>query len=599
MEKSIRFLCLSLLAAVASVSILVADELHFKGDYFLYSPEKNYIFGAGNLIMTGKTVSISGDILYLDVQSLQGVFYGGLLVKDEAAEKRCDALFFTAFPLQLLYETFADKIAKEGGADLTNIIEKLAPEILKKTDLFFEFREFRIDRYKRIKAQKIIPYVMGLPTVPMKSFTLSKGETPDKTTLFFKNLNYSDMDGLSVSFISRLREKFIKGDFDLKFYEKELLKLEGAKRGVLVSGGSDFLLKNSELLNFSVLLNSGDGSYNLGFSRRKSLKYFDYSLSQSISGRQDAPAFYQFASDLTVKKLKFLAPTFNFSHNLRKSYSYGISTPLTLWNRLGLNMRWIRNILKDDFVSDIADFSTSLTFDSSIISLSSSYNFSKDMLAAVTRKNFSINMKLQPLYFLDKNISIQVSSFYMFSDIPSGADSLVRISPGMNFVIDSAGVLLPAGIKLVPSFTLNHIWDNQEENFSDFNSQFALEKEVGKFKCSLAYALASRYRSKNFWVEGSNMKNMNIDFGLIDPAKYSFSLRFYYNNALALENVIFSGRVNLPFNFVFSSFALYYHDVKRFQTLEIFLEKKILHNAKLQGGYSLALKKFFIQIVSI
>lgn len=599
MEKFTKLLCLSLLIAALSVSLSAASDLHFKGDYFLFSDQSDYIYGRGNIEMKGKNTLVKGDVLYFDIQSLQGVIYGNVQAKTGTEEKTCQALFFTVFPLQLLHETFSDKIVKEGNEDLNDIIKKHAPEELKKSDLHFEFREFKINKYRRIKARTIIPYIMGLPTVPIRSFVIRMGATPDKTTISFRNLNYSELEGLSVSFMIRLKEKFMKGDFDLKLFEKQLLGLDNPKRGVIFSGNNDFLVKGKSILNVSALLNSADQSYNLGFSHRRDFKFLGYSLSQTLSGRGENPTYFQFASNVTLKKLKVLTPTFNFSHNLKQSYSYGVSTPIKTWKKLDLNMRWGRKILKESFVSDTSDFSTSMSYTASILNLSSNYNFSKNLLDAATRKNVSLNMRFNPVHFLDKNVSVNISSFYMFSAIPTGEDMMRRSTPGINAAIHSAGVLLPFGIRLAPSFSFNHIWDDREEDFSDFNSQLSLEKEIGKFKWSLAYSLASRYRSKNFWVEGNNTQNLNMNLEFMNPKRYNFYLRFYYNNDLNLENINFSGKIDLPYNFVFSAFALYYHEGRKLQTLEIFIEKKIFHNAKLQGGYSLALKKFFVQVVSI
>ena len=599
MGKFTKYLCLSLLFIFFFVVVCAADELHFKGNYFIFSAEKDFIYGSGKIVLKSKNTLIKGDVLYMDVKLLQGVIYGNVRVKTGLEEKTCHALFFTAFPMQLLYENFLDNISKDGNKDLNDILIKHAPETLKKTDLFFEFREFRIDKYRRIKAKTIIPYIMGLPTIPIKSFIVRRGETPDKTAIFFKNLNFSDLEGLSASFILRLKKKFVKGDFDLRLFEKELLGLDNPKRGFLFSGSSDFFAKDKSILNFSALLNSGDESYNFSVNHRKDLKNFAYFLSQSLSGRGKTPSFLQFAANVTLKKILFLSPTFSFSHNLKKSYSYGISTPLKVWGKLGLNLRWNRKILKENFVSDMSDISTSLNFNSAIFSLSSNYNFSKNMPDAAGRQNFSLNMRFNPVHFLNKNISLTISSFYMFSSFPSGDESMTRSTPGINVTLQSAGALLPFGFKLAPSFTLNHIWDNQDDDYTDFNSQLSIAKEMGKFNFSLAYALVSRYRSKNFWVEGNNMQNMSINLELLDADKYSFYLRFYYNNDFNLENISLSGKIHLPYNFILSSFVLYYNDENKFRTVEVFLEKKILHNAKLQGGYSLALKKIFIQVVSI
>jgi len=73
MEKFTKYLCLSLLAVFLPLTLCAASGLHFKGDYFLYSDSRDFIYGSGNIIMKGKDSSVTGDVLYLDVQRLQGV----------------------------------------------------------------------------------------------------------------------------------------------------------------------------------------------------------------------------------------------------------------------------------------------------------------------------------------------------------------------------------------------------------------------------------------------------------------------------------------------------------------------------------------------
>lgn len=599
MAKFTRYLCLSLLFSLLPGLLLGRGDIYFKGDYFLYSDQHNYIYGSGKVTMKRGTILVEGDVLYMDVESLQGVIYGRVRLKEGAAEKSCHALFFTAFPLEFLCENFLDKITREGGLEIKDILEKRAPTQLKKSDICFEFREFRINKYGRIKAKYIIPYVMGLPTVPIKSFPIRRGKTPEKTTISFKNLSIFGLDGLSVTFVSRLREKFASGDFDLKLYERELMNVEGPKRGVILSGKSDFLAKKKPFLTLSTLANSGEQSFNVNVSHNWESKYVGYSISQAVSGRENTPVFFNFGSRLTVKKLALFAPSIDFSHDLKRSYSYGISTPIHIWKKMAWNVGWQRKILKGNFASDTSDFSTSLAFTSSLIDLSTNYNVSKNMLDAALRQNFSVNLKFATLSFLDKNVSIDLSSFYMFSAMPTAGESITRSTPGVNLVVTSAGALLPLGFSFVPSFSLNHIWDNREQDYTDFNYLLSLEKAMGRFKFSLAYALTSRYKADNFWVEGSSQQNMNVILDLSDPQKYAFNLRFYFNDDLALENISFSGRVHLGRGFSFSSFALYYQETDRLHSLELFVEKQFMNSGKIQGGYSLALKRFFLRFVSM
>jgi hypothetical protein len=218
---------------------------------------------------------------------------------------------------------------------------------------------------------------------------------------------------------------------------------------------------------------------------------------------------------------------------------------------------------------------------------------------AAVRQNFSVNLRLKPLRFLMDNISMDIASFYMFSSLPYGEQTRTRISPGLNFALRSAGARLPLRFVLIPTFTFNHLWDNREENFTDFNYSLSLQKEIGKFTGSVDYTLASRYRAENFWIQGNNRQNLNLNLQLNDQEKYSVLMRFYFNNNLDLENISFTGRWDLFHDLRFSSFLLYYSREKKFQTLEVFLEKTFKKRIKIQGGYSLALKRFFIKFLTL
>jgi hypothetical protein len=593
MEKFIKYLCLSLALVMAALPLDAEETLRFKGDYFLYSDDLGYIYGSGNITIKSRNLELRGDVLYMAADRLCGILYGG--------DQKYDALFFKGIPPKLLQVSLDEQLTLTGEKDLEKSFLEFAkknPEELKQSSLYFEFREFRIDKNEKIKAKTVIPYMMGLPTVPLKRFTVRRGEWAEKTMLAFKNVNYSGIDGLSLAFFLRLREKFVKGDYDIKLYERGLFKMGEPKRGVLLSGKSQLFLGKKEILDYSALVNSGDQSYNLRLNHRQNFKFFSYSLSQTISGRENQPAFLEFVSEVSVNRLKLIVPRFRFTHDWKKSLSYRVSTPLKLWKPLALNFSWQRKIIDDNYQSDTSDLGASLNFNASFFTLSSNYNFSQNLINAAVRKNFSANIRLKPMSFLMNNITLDISSFYMFSELPSAGQTISRVSPGVNIALQSAGAALPLGFTLVPAFTFSHLWDNREENFTDFSYTVSLRKEIGKFSAAIDYALASRYRAGNFWIEGSNRQNMNINFQLKDLDHYSFLLRFYYNAALALENISFTGQVNLPFDLRFSSFLLYYNREERFQTMEVFIEKTFKKKIKIQGGYSLALKRFFVKFIT-
>lgn len=597
-----------LVIALLVVPLAAEETLRLKGEYFLYSDDHSYIYGGGKIEMKGGGAQVAGDAVYMDINQLSGVIYGNVRVtqKGKKGEKSgiftCDALFFKGVPPRFLKVKYRDTVSYDGDqtlADLYRKFEKKTPELLKNSALYFEFRECRINKRQRIEAKIVVPYMMGVPTGALKRFAVKRGKWKEKTMLAFNNVNYTGVDGLSVSAFLRMREKWLSGDFDVKAYERKFFKLEGIKRGVMISGKSSILVNKKSLLDTSALLNTGDQSFSLRLSHQKDFKFFRYTLSQKISGREKQSTFTEFSAGLTIKKLKLLTPFFSFTHDLKESMSYRISTPFNIWKKLYLDMGWNRKIIKGDYLSDTSDFTASMAFNGPLFTLNSNYNFSRNLVEATVRKNFSVNLRLKPVYFLARNISVDVSSVYMFSSLPYGDQTRSRVSPGLNIAVNSAGITVPLGLELVPTVTFNQLWDNREENFTDFNYSLALRKQVGVFSAGVSYSLASRYRADNFWIEGSNRQNMNLDLEVKHREDYAFLLRFYYDDRLDLETISLNGKMVLPFKFTFSSFLLYYNKEKKFRTVEVFIEKVFKNKIRIQGGYSLALKRFFIKFLTM
>jgi hypothetical protein len=180
-----------------------------------------------------------------------------------------------------------------------------------------------------------------------------------------------------------------------------------------------------------------------------------------------------------------------------------------------------------------------------------------------------------------------------------GEEGDSSISKGISLKMASVGLLLPFGFVAAPSYTINQLWDDMGDNTTDFNLLMSIKRNFGYFSFSFDYSLTSRYKPDNFWVEGNNTHNLNLNLDLKREKYFVYQLGFIFDDKLNLQNIRLNGFVNLPFKFKFSSFVLYYSQEKRFQSVEIFLEKLFLKKIKLQGGYSLALKKFFIKFLIV
>ena len=82
MGKFTKSLCLNLVLLMLSC-FLEAQLLRFKGDYFIYSDDINYLFGSGNITLYAETggIEVKGDLLYLEVGGITGVIYGDVRVR--------------------------------------------------------------------------------------------------------------------------------------------------------------------------------------------------------------------------------------------------------------------------------------------------------------------------------------------------------------------------------------------------------------------------------------------------------------------------------------------------------------------------------------
>lgn len=572
--------------------------VHFKADYFIYNKDQNYIYGGGNILITDPDFQIKGNTLYLDVKEMKGAVYGSVEITEKSGTKTCDSLHIKLFPLIFLCEKYDKTIT--GAGDLppdTGFLLK-SPKDLKK-DVYYEFSEFTLTAKQQIMARYIIPYVMGVPSIPLKRIILKRGEIPDKTEFYIQNVNFSQLDGLSLILALQLQEKFLKGSYDIKLFERALFKIGGTKHGFIISGQNQFVSGTKTLLDSKLLLNYDDKSFNIDLKHETDRPAFSFSLQQNISGRQDTETKFNLASNLSYKKIKYITPGVSFTHDLRKSYSYALATPLKFGEKLNLNFAWERKLIDEVFKSDNTTFTSSLSFSSSLLNLSANFTDTRNLIDAIAQKNLTVNVDFTPIKLLERNISFQFSPYALFRTIPMAGEMDTSISRGVALKIASAGVLLPFGFQAAPTYTINQMWDDLGENTTDFNLLMSIKRTIGYFGFSVDYSLTSRYKIPNFWVEGYNTHNLNMNLALKKENYYDYQLGFIFDDRLRLQNVRLNGYVNLPFDVVFSSFVLYYAQDKRFQTVEIFLEKTFVKKLKLQGGYSLALKKFFIKFLIV
>ncbi len=571
--------------------------IDFKGDYFIYGEDQSYIYGGGNIIIkTGKTDFLKGNTLYFDINDFNGILMGSVIVVKGKDIKRFDEIRFSLFPFKYTGINFGEKIVKEPKEDTVPKIRLLSLNKLKQSAVFYELKEFYLYKSKKIIGRYVVPYIMGLPSFPFKRFVVKKTEIYDKTMFFVKNLNYSQTYGLSLISGLVLKGKSIEGNYDFRLFERELFKLSGEKRGINISGESKFKIKGKKIFNISSFLSSDNGTFGFNIYHENKIGDIFYSLNQSISGMKGEKTYTLLSGKIIFNKWRKIIPSFSFRHNYKSSFLYKLSTHINPLKHLNINLSYARRKNGEEFVSDSSKFSSSINFSSSIISLSSNIGLNKDFIRDSLKKDFSLNFKLPDLNFMD-NIDFSLSPFYTFSEFPINNEEITKNNFGLNFAILSSGIRFPLGFILRPSFNLYQLWESSKRGKTNFNYMISFEKRYWKFNFGIDYNLSSSYFSDNFWIEGYNLKNMNLKLEFSDYDNYSIVSRFYFNNGYKLENISFNGLIKFPLNIKVSSYAIYNNLNKKIQTFEIFIEKNFRNKFGLQGGYSLLLKRFYIKII--
>ena len=590
MEKFTKFLFLSLLFLISFNLKAKTRSITIKADYLIYSEDLQYIFGAGNVFITLNKAKLKGNYLFFDVRE----FKGKLIGKVSFSNKIFDEIVFSIFPFKYKTINFKQKI-KESGENIENIKNSYLKE-LKKSSIYYEAKALKIYKTKKIIAYNLIPYIVGVPSFPLKKLRVKQAEFFEKSTLYLKNIKYDAFYGLSVNPSLVIRSKPVKGSLDFNFFERKLFNIDGKKRGVNVAAESIFYVKEKDLLNFSAFYNSDSSSYNINLFHENNIGIINYSIRQNISKGLGNKTLSQVEATMSVNKIKFIKPFLKLTYDYKKSYTYMISTPLRLIKNMEILVSYYREKSDNTLKRDTKRYSSSLNFSSSLINLGSSFNLTKDIIEDSIKKDFSLNFSFPQVSLLN-NIRFNFSPFYTFSSYPISNRTYRQNNFGINAGFNSSGIILPFGISLYPGFYIYQLWKRDKEAKTNFNYFINFEKRAGIFSFLLNYSLYSSYRTENFWIQGSNLKNMNIRIGLQDSNIYNLFINFYFNNYYSLENISSKFEFNFLSNWRLFSYTTYYKKINKIQTFEIFIEKTFKNLLKIQGGYSLILKRFYLKAI--
>ncbi len=569
-----------------------------QGNYFIYSPEDELIFGIGNITIHCDDWTLQGQTLSLDTRTLQGRLLGGVLLTRGSEENvYCHEVLFSLFPLRWQGRLFSEKMILLGDTELQIFHPFPEPERLRKGDLYFELGAFRLYSGRKIVGERVVPYLLGAPSLPMKKLLLKRTDIEGRTLLFLEKINYSQQYGLLLDLGFNLFRKGIQGNHHLKLFERALFNEKGPSRGFILEAEDRLVSGEKTILTFNSIFDSDDRAISLRFGHNGSLGVARYTVSQSFSGREGEEGVNILDASLSYNGIERLTPQFTLSTDYRHSLRWQVSGTLDPVRNLHLNLGYEQNRVEHQVSRREKRFFGSLSLSTSVISVDSDFDIVRDQIELRTRRSFNLRCPLPVLHLLERNISFEFVPFYSFSTLPVGDSMQNESNPGFSAALHSQGVLLPWRIVLRPKLDLYHIWDQGRNSKTSFNTFLSLERKAGVFSFAAEYSMASRLTLFGFWVEGQHLNRLGLRMDIQKAGLGGGSCRFSFDNSFKLESVSCTGNLALPWRVRLNGMLIYSTERQRLLSLDIYLERDLLNTFKLRGGYSLALKRFFIDFM--
>ncbi len=586
----------TLFVLLLAFALFPKELMKIKGEYIIFSRDQKYIYGGGKVEILAGGKIINGDRVYFDLNTWKGIVSGKAVIDEE----NYDLLVFRFKDGKFSYEgmRFEKKIVKKGKEIIPPRL--ISPVELRKASVYFEAKEMEVSDKGKIVGKIVIPYVLGAPSIPMKSLLLSMGKPPDKTNLRPGRIRYSKEEGAFLGVVLNLREKLYQGSYELQYFERELFKIPGDKRGIIFSGSGSFGKKGKKpIIENSIFYTTSGKNLDFTFLTSKQGKSFDFYISQRGTTNEAQKPYYWLSSGLKFKKLNFFMPGLEVGWNYCGSYSLNLYSEIHPLKKLSLDLSWAeKNVKGEGLTTKTRTSSARLSYTPSIFTLEAVGNISNDLIQETERKDLTMNLRFPALKFLEDSVSAQLEGFFLFSSFPYGNSRETKYSPGFRFSLDSSGFSLPLGFEFSPNFSVNQVWERGKTSWSEFNYFLDLQKKIWVFVFGGDFTLSSRYKTGGFWVEGYNNFYLKGKIG-INSGRTSFFVYFYYNKEFFLERATTSGEIYLPLNFRVRLFSVYNNYTGEISTLEAYLEKDIRHAIRLQLGYSLALKKYFFRVIPL
>ncbi len=562
---------------------LFCQILSVEGNYILYSRDRDYIFACGNLRVRAEGKVMRASYLYFSVASMKGRLFN---VRWRGREY--DELIIELNPFRWEGLSYSDKVKREGKAEA---VQLLPPSSLRQARLYYEARSLSLYRNGKITARTVVPYLYGLPALPVSSLVLRAGRM-EKTGLAFERVRLSASEGLSLSLRLAVREKFWSGDYRLRLYERELLGLEGTERGLILSGdGKAGFCRGCSLFS-SLSLSPENSMYSFSLGAGFRGRGAELRIAHRVSRTGGVEWENWLTGDLTFSPLRGLSLRAGAGWDYRRSRFVSASA-LYKSRALSLGLDYFENRLeRENHRFSSRRLNWRLEYTNSLLNFSSSFLFNRDLLSLAEKKDLNLNLSLRPFFLLERSLNFNIRFFALFSSLEN-LPSSKRFLPGGEMRIEGADFLLPAGVKFIPLLQAVYI-SGRRSDWMDISYSLRFYRQAGPFRLFFDLSQLSRLKAEGFFVEGSNSRYWTAGLEVNRDSLFC-GAETHWREGTGLEAFRMQGRIKLMYG-ALKFFLLYSGYMKRITGFEAFFEKD-LRGLVLQAGYSMVLKRFFLRLV--
>ncbi len=522
-----RFL-LFLLAVMSWGFCAQAKELlDIKGDYLLYSFDFNYVYGRGNIIITGTDFTIRAATVEIDMANRLALASRNCQLRVGKKNYTADILEIDLDDLNLRLTTFKDSIvsqtvsAQKNGAEVQCAFAKKMAfrdyETLKKSLLYFLNSRIVITASYRLYGYQCTVFVEGIQSLAFKKFKLDKGinEKVDQGFGIDNILLFSSQGTVINSHL--LLEKTTKNG-SIKTSSALGLMYDVFGDEVVGSRGKinfnslnslDISKKNALTLNFNYLTdNMLNASMNFKSQWTPSFNS-DVMVEYSRMSTKREEMWLRLRSGLSVKVLGDVSV--NLSYEKEKQYLAEISLQNQAVKNFVLSVQHSRSRLLYDQnqYNRLSSSAFSLSYSNRLFNLAADYSFHKDLLLNQSQGTPQFRLNMSPFHLYHGLLQVNFFSSFLINQLNLGGRRENFSKANMGLALQSEKIQLGRGPEMSFSLAAEQLLDKDPlNNFTSLGYIFNCSQSLTDFAdFSFLFNYQTRRHTEKWFIQGTTSQD--------------------------------------------------------------------------------------------